>query len=93
MGSKSAQIWCYMVSFLHHIVSILYELGLTCGDVYPLWLNQTQTRNLCWFDNFPVFVWFVWMIDRTDWHCLEVAHDDPEQEVHQCNPFNKYKNV
>ena len=28
IGPKSIQIWCYMVCFLNHIVSILYERGL-----------------------------------------------------------------
>ena len=28
MGPKSTQIWCYMVCFLSHIVSIRYERGI-----------------------------------------------------------------
>ena len=31
---QSTQIWCYMVCFLNHIVSILYKCGLRCGAVY-----------------------------------------------------------
>ena len=35
---QSPQIWCYVrVSFLNHIASVLYERGLTCGAVYPLY--------------------------------------------------------
>ena len=41
MGPQKCTFWknSFLVSFLNHIASILYEHGFTCGAVYPLFYN------------------------------------------------------
>ena len=57
------QIWCYMVCFLNHIFSILYECRLTCGAVYSLVISvvvRSKWTNAVW--------WMILTMVIETWH-------------------------
>ena len=64
IGPKRAQIWCKMVSFLNHIVSILYKCGLQAELYIPCFYDIGPFKKItipteCQFIEWPISTTFL----------------------------------